>query len=101
MKRNATPCNVPAKAKPRIYNKVFDRSHRRIRGLWYRDGKFYSQARINGDVKQIELHEANTIAQAVEAMQVLKNKIGTTNCAKSFVTRRGVKEAGKDTLRQK
>lgn len=75
MNRKATLCNVPAKAKPRIYNKVFDRSHRRIRGLWYRDGKFFFQTRINGAVKEIELHEATTLPEAVEAKQVIKKKI--------------------------
>jgi integrase len=75
MKRNATPCNTRKQAKPNVFNPVDDRAGRRMRGLWIRNGTFYSQFRIKGHVEQVPLHGAATVAEAETARQVLKAKI--------------------------
>jgi len=75
MKRNATLCNDQTKARPNIMNQVTNRDGRRVRGIWFRNGVYYAQIRVAGNVKQIPLQEAGTVAQAVTARQVLKGQI--------------------------
>jgi hypothetical protein len=47
---------------------------RRIGGIWFRDGAYSAQLRVNGVVLQIKLH-AETIPEALKARQDLKSKI--------------------------
>ena len=75
MKRNATLCNDQTKARPNIMNQVTNRDGRRVRGIWFRNGVYYAQLRVAGNVKQIPLQDAGTVAQAVTARQVLKGQI--------------------------
>jgi hypothetical protein len=71
MQRDET-ASTDERAKPGQYNQIRDRFKRRIRGLWFRDGAYFAQLRVQGQVKQIKLHGASTIPKALKAMQDLK-----------------------------
>jgi len=71
----ATQSHVQTAAKKGNRNQVFDAAGRRARGLWIRNGVYYAQTRIGGQVKQIALQEAKTVPEARLAMQALKRQI--------------------------
>jgi integrase len=61
---------------PNTFCKVFDSRNRRVRGLWIRNGTYYAQMRTDGqpNATRVKLHDAETVPQAIEAMQVLKRR---------------------------
>jgi hypothetical protein len=77
MQRDKTPSDSvkPQRAIPGQYNQVKDRFKRRIRCLWFRDGAYFAQLRVDGKVKQTKLHSAVTIPKAQATMQDLKGRI--------------------------
>jgi len=75
MQRNATKSNDRVVTKPNIFNPVFDKNRKRVRGIWIRNGVYYAQVRIGDQVKQVPLHDATTISQAVRERQALKSSI--------------------------
>jgi hypothetical protein len=56
--------------------KVFDRRERRVRGLWLRNGIYYAQIRLDDSdiATRVPLHGAQTVPQALTAMQEVKAK---------------------------
>jgi hypothetical protein len=75
MQRNATQSKDSVVPKPNVFNPVFNRNRKRVRGIWIRNGVFYVQVRIADQVKQVLLHDASTIAQAIRERQALKSSI--------------------------
>jgi integrase len=75
MQRGATKSNDRVVTKPNVFNPVFNKNRKRVRGLWIRNGVFYAQVRIADQVKQVPLHDATTIAQAIRERQALKSRI--------------------------
>ncbi len=75
MQRNATKSNDRVVTKPNVFNPVYDKNRKRVRGIWIRNGVYYAQVRIAEQVKQVPLHDATTIAQAVRERQALKSSI--------------------------
>jgi integrase len=73
MKGNELQSNT--KSESRVFEQVFDRQHRRVRGLWQRDGTLYAQVQVLGQPRRIALQGAETIPDAVRARQELKKKI--------------------------
>lgn len=67
------------------FEKVFDRSNRRIRGLWQRNGSFYCQTTVSDSttgVKKVvkqRLDAARTVPEATKAMFDLLNRIEEGN----------------------
>src|SRR5580658_2472102 len=63
------------------FQQVFDKAHRRIRGLWQRNGTFYVQTTIADSttgvkkVTKIPLKTAKTPAEAREEMYALKARL--------------------------
>lgn len=58
------------------FQKVFDSRNRRVRGLWKRNGIYYAQlVTVDGSNKatKIPLHGAQTVPQAIDAMQEKKS----------------------------
>ena len=70
MKRKETQRSVPNQ-----FNKVFDGRNRRVRGLWERNRVYYAQVRVQSRRGRVVLEHANTIAEAVAAMQALRVRI--------------------------
>jgi integrase len=64
----------PPRKKANRYNRVFDRGGERVRGLWERNGLYYTQIRISGRKVRLRLEHAETVPQAMEAMQALKKQ---------------------------
>ena len=50
-----------------------------MRGLWGRNGLYYTQIRVNSRKGRLRLEHAETLPQAIEAMQALKKqrRVGT------------------------
>ena len=74
VKRDTTPSNAPT-VRANVFNPVFDRDGRRVRGLWIRNGVYPSQLRLPGQVKQVPLHDATSVPRSVREQQVLKSKV--------------------------
>ena len=77
MKRNETLRDVmrkPARRRPNVWNKVFDRRKQRVRGLWERNGVYYAQLGIRGKPIRFKLDHATTVPQASEDTQALKRE---------------------------
>jgi integrase len=70
MKRKETQRSVPNQ-----FNKVFDGRNRRVRGLWERNRVYYAQVRVQSWRGRVFLEHANTVAEAVAAMQALHVRI--------------------------
>jgi hypothetical protein len=64
----------PPRKKANRFNRVFDRGGERVRGLWERNGLYYTQIRISGRKVRLRLEHAETVPQAMEAMQALKKQ---------------------------
>ncbi len=64
----------PPRKKANRYNRVFDRGGERVRGLWERNGLFYTQIRISGRKVRLRIEHAETVPQAIEGMQALKKQ---------------------------
>jgi len=64
------------KRKANAFEQVFDNRNRRVRGLWRRNSTYYAQIRLipGQPATRIQLHDANTVPQAITAMQALKKK---------------------------
>jgi len=75
MKRKCNALQRSNQGSTEHYEPGDDRDGRRVRGIWFRNGVYYAQLRVAGNVKQIPLQEAGTVAQAVTARQVLKGQI--------------------------
>src|SRR5436190_6823384 len=58
------------------FEKVFDARHRRIRGLWIRNGIYYAQLRLDGTnrASRVPIQGAETVPQAIAGMQGLKHE---------------------------
>ncbi len=58
-----------------LYDKVFDRQNRRVRGLWSRNGILYAQMCLNGRASATKLRlKADTVATAKSEMESLKQQ---------------------------
>ena len=75
MQRHTTQDNDRIVAKANTFNPVVDKNRKRARGIWIRNGVYYAQLRIAGQVKQVPMHDATTLPQAVRERQALKSKI--------------------------
>jgi hypothetical protein len=64
----------PPRKKANRYNRVFDRGSERVRGLWERNGLYYTQIRVSGREVRLRLEHAETVPQAMEALQALKKQ---------------------------
>lgn len=64
----------PPRKKANRFNRVFGRGGERVRGLWERNGLFYTQIRISGRKVRLRIEHAETVPQAVEGMQALKKQ---------------------------
>ena len=73
MRRNETQRRK--KAAPNKFNKVFDNANRRVRGLWVRNGIYYSQVRAGKWRGRVALEHAQSVPEATTAAQVLKSEI--------------------------
>jgi len=60
---------------PNRFNKVCDGRHRRVRGLWQRNGVSYAQVQVRSWVSSVPLEHCHTVASATDALQDLKSKI--------------------------
>ena len=81
MKRRKTSANVnerfqiPGRRQKKEWEKAQDEKGKRVRGLWQRRGAFYARLCPSGKTQQYKyrLEHAQTVPQAITAMQVLKD----------------------------
>lgn len=71
VRHNETPRRT--KAAPKKFNQVFDHANRRVRGLWVRNGVYYSQVRAGKWRGRVALEHAQSVPEATTAAQVLKS----------------------------
>ena len=53
---------------------MFERGGERVRGLWERNGLYYTQIRVSGRKVRLRLEHAETVPQAIEVMQALRKQ---------------------------
>jgi hypothetical protein len=65
---------IPGEPDPREWEKVNGDRRRRVRSFWKRKGAYYAQLNASGKSQQYKyrLDHAQTVPQAITAMQVLK-----------------------------
>jgi hypothetical protein len=69
VKRNETQKSIP-----NAFNKVFGVRNRRVRGLWERNGVYYTHVRAKHWRGRVALEHSKTVAQAGEEWQALKTR---------------------------
>ena len=74
-KRDAARSHGRKRAVPRVSNQPNDRDDKRLRGIWYRGGRYFAQINVAGAVKQVPLQGEQIVADAVTPRQVLKGGI--------------------------